>query len=385
MADSSTGAPIVSNRPADDAFHQQRLKMWQPILSPMNVIIIFLVVGVAFIPSGIGLLGMSNSVYEDEYVYDSLTVETGCSIKDAADPRDVPDGISCTPTFTLSKDLEGPLYVYYQLTNFYQNHRLYVKSQSVSQLLGQETTDAAKMESDCGNMLNDEVGAGLCTTPPCVMYPCGLIANSFFNDLIALNPNDGVMDETGIAWESDFEKFKQPAGFKFAEHTTPLGNTCEAYDLPNDCQTWLDPSDNLKQYKYWYPNMATTSYIFQQPQYSKSLSPIKGVQDEHLMVWMRTAALPKFRKIYGKINGPFTKGKTLSFDILSKFEVRSFDGSKSIVLSTVSPIGGKNTYIGSAFLVVGCISILLTVLFIVKHLTSDRRKLGDTNLLRWDD
>ena len=103
------------------------------------------------------------------------------------------------------------------------------------------------------------------------------------------------------------------------------------------------------------------------------------------MVWMRTAALPKFRKIYGKINGPFTKGKTLSFDILSKFEVRSFDGSKSIVLSTVSPIGGKNTYIGSAFLVVGCISILLTVLFIVKHLTSDRRKLGDTNLLRWDD
>ena len=96
MADSSTGAPIVSNRPADDAFHQQRLKMWQPILSPMNVIIIFLVIGVAFIPSGIGLMGMSNSVYENEQVYDSLLTETSCSIIDVDDPRDVAPTRSCT-------------------------------------------------------------------------------------------------------------------------------------------------------------------------------------------------------------------------------------------------------------------------------------------------
>jgi len=71
----SSAAPIVSNRPKDDAFHQQRLKTWQPILSPMNVIIIFLAIGIIFIPTGIALNGTSNSVYEDTVTYDGINVK----------------------------------------------------------------------------------------------------------------------------------------------------------------------------------------------------------------------------------------------------------------------------------------------------------------------
>lgn len=33
--------------------------------------------------------------------------------------------------------VQGPLYVYYELTNYYQNNRRYIKSTSQSQLLGQ--------------------------------------------------------------------------------------------------------------------------------------------------------------------------------------------------------------------------------------------------------
>lgn len=33
--------------------------------------------------------------------------------------------------------MKGPVYVYYQLDNFYQNHRRYVKSRDSSQLNGQ--------------------------------------------------------------------------------------------------------------------------------------------------------------------------------------------------------------------------------------------------------
>ena len=39
--------------------------------------------------------------------------------------------------FELVEDVTGPLYVYYELQNFYQNHRRYVKSRSAYQLQGQ--------------------------------------------------------------------------------------------------------------------------------------------------------------------------------------------------------------------------------------------------------
>lgn len=373
MAD--LGAPIVNNRPKDDAFHQQRLKMWQPILSPINVIIIFLVIGVAFIPAGIGLMNMSNDVYEDVKVYDSPSVLTTCSVKD--------DRVkyNCDIKFTIEQDLDGPLYVYYELTNMYQNHRLYVKSQSVDQLMAKEITDDAKLKSDCEPLLysdDDEYKGKL-------LWPCGLIANSYFNDDFTLTSSTKVvtLDESGIAWESDFDKFKNPDGFQYFPVLDGLDATCSNYKLPSDCKSWTDKKDNNKQYLYWYPDFENRQYNFQR--YPDTISPIAGLQDEHFMVWMRTAALSDFRKIYGRIKGPFEKGDTLTFTVLSNFEVRSFGGSKALVISTISPLGGRNKYVGTSFVVVGSVSILLTVLFVLKHVTSDRRKLGDTNLLRWED
>lgn len=38
------------------------MKAWQPILTPMMVIGIFLVVGIVFIPVGISLMAVSNEV-----------------------------------------------------------------------------------------------------------------------------------------------------------------------------------------------------------------------------------------------------------------------------------------------------------------------------------
>jgi LEM3 (ligand-effect modulator 3) family / CDC50 family len=33
----------------------------------------------------------------------------------------------CNVTINVKKDMDGPVYLYYRLTNFYQNHRRYVK------------------------------------------------------------------------------------------------------------------------------------------------------------------------------------------------------------------------------------------------------------------
>ena len=50
------------NKPSDSPFKQQRLKAWQPILTPNWVVGTFIVIGAVFLPIGIALLGTSNSV-----------------------------------------------------------------------------------------------------------------------------------------------------------------------------------------------------------------------------------------------------------------------------------------------------------------------------------
>lgn len=39
--------------------------------------------------------------------------------------------------------------------------------------------------------------------------------------------------------------------------------------------------------------------------------------DEHFIVWMRTAALPHFRKLYGKIDKKLKKDESLVFTVES--------------------------------------------------------------------
>jgi len=122
------------------------------------------------------------------------------------------------------------VYVYYQLENFYQNHRRYVKSRDYQQLMGEYKT-VEEIQTNCNPIVtNEDLGrtyaadgvTKLVSTDPA--NPCGLVAKSLFNDTYvfyntATNPTslstsarDAAkidIDDTNIAWKSDTEnKFK---------------------------------------------------------------------------------------------------------------------------------------------------------------------------------
>lgn len=59
----------LENRPSNTAFTQQRLPAWQPMLSAGVVIPGFLVIGLAFIGIGVGLLITSRSIQVLEVGY----------------------------------------------------------------------------------------------------------------------------------------------------------------------------------------------------------------------------------------------------------------------------------------------------------------------------
>merc|ERR1712169_163124 len=66
-----------NRRPANTAFRQQRLKAWQPILTPKTVLPIFFAIGIIFAPIGGLLLWASASVQElvIDYTDCNTTVE----------------------------------------------------------------------------------------------------------------------------------------------------------------------------------------------------------------------------------------------------------------------------------------------------------------------
>lgn len=199
------------------------------------------------------------------------------------------DQTECILQFTIPEDMKAPVLFYYRLTNFYQNHRRYVSSFYQEQLKGEASTfngiDGV-LNSPCKPLA--DAGAGQ------VYYPCGLVANSLFNDTFAnpikLTTGNSManatynMTQSGIAWSSDKDLYgKYPDNIDFTKFIPP----------PN----WQ------KQ----YPD----------GRYSKEHPPPDLSTDEHFMVWMRTAGLPTFSKLYMRSdNDPMGSG-TYSLSVIS--------------------------------------------------------------------
>lgn len=128
----------------------------------------------------------------------------------------------------------------------------------MDQLKGKAVKNATINGGTCDPLTLDDSGKAY--------YPCGLIANSMFNDTISspvfVNPRGGQaepynMTNKGIAWDSDKELIKKTE-YELGAVAPP----------PN----W----QNRYNYSQAIPNLH---------------------QDEEFMVWMRTAALPTFSKL----------------------------------------------------------------------------------------
>ncbi len=129
---------------------------------------------------------------------------------------------ACRIEFTPTVDLKNPK-IYYQLENFYANHRNFVKSRSYKQLRGNllsasdigTSCDPVLRVGDLGDKTTKVSLGGTTLRSDDVAYPCGLIAKYFFNDTFALVDEVGKVpvpiDETNIAHSVDRDyKFKLP-------------------------------------------------------------------------------------------------------------------------------------------------------------------------------
>lgn len=99
----------------------------------------------------------------------------------------------------------------------------------------------------------------------------------------------------------------------------------------------------------------------------------QDVEDQKFIVWMRTAGLPNFRKLYGEIKEDLKKG-TYELRIKNLYDVSSFAGSKYFVLSTTNLLGGTNYFLAVCYIIVGALCIMFGIIFFIAYM--GRRQTG---------
>ncbi|GJN15029.1 hypothetical protein PR202_gb01914 [Eleusine coracana subsp. coracana] len=276
---------------------------------PAPIVGAFSLIGIVFVPIGLASLSASQAIVELVDRYDAECVSASDKVGFIQDTK---TDKACTRTITVPKPMKGPVHIYYQLENFYQNHRRYVKSRSDKQLRYKDATNLIKTCEPEGTSAD---GAPI--------VPCGLIAWSLFNDTYSFSVNKKAIEvnKKNIAWESDKSS-------KFGSDV--------------------------------YPKISR-----------KGDSLVAAS-------WMR-----KCQKLYGRIESDIMASDEITVVIQNNYNTYSFGGTKALVLSTTSWIGGKNNFIGVAYVAIGGICFFLALCFVILHVVKPRT-LGDPSYLSWN-
>uniref|UniRef100_A0A4W5MUJ8 Cell cycle control protein n=1 Tax=Hucho hucho TaxID=62062 RepID=A0A4W5MUJ8_9TELE len=200
------GGTIKNKKPDNTAFKQQRVPAWQPILTAGTVLPAFFVIGLIFIPIGIGLYVTSNHVKEVEIDYTGTDKSSPCFDCSQSFSWKSTRRCTCALPFSLEQPFESNVFMYYGLSNFYQNHWRYVKSRDDSQLNG-DPTSLMNPSKECEPYARNEKNLRL-------------ISISILTDTLGLyyiDPNGTRIQiplmKKGIAWWTDKNvKFKNPGG-----------------------------------------------------------------------------------------------------------------------------------------------------------------------------
>lgn len=374
--------PYMLQRPANTALRQQRLKAWHPLLTHATVLPLLVGISVLFAIIGAVAYWSVEQVNEltidytdcrklppnqapvdipaDKVWYHFHNLNTSAyappqwSVTPIPVPEGNPEAYRCTVSFSVPNELTGGVFLYYRLTNFYQNHRRYLKSVDYEQLLSKPRTAKQLHDGQCKPVGRDPAtGKGI--------YPCGLIANSMFNDTFsdpvlldaASQPvRNYTMSEKGIVWSGEYKRYEPP--------------TYNASDIvpPPFWQGATGP--------YGYPNGYQEGQVF------------NPREDEHFQVWMRTASFPTFRKLYKRNDDePMAVGR-YRVTIDDNYPVAMYDGTKAMIISTTTWVGGRNLELGLLHISVAVLCFALALFLAAKQLIKPRRP-GDLNLLSWNN
>ena len=240
--------------------------------------------------------------------------------------------------FTIPYNLTAPIYFYYKLNNFYSNHIDYVKSKNYKQLRGEKVSNE-EIDASCQYMSRNKEHfrtdnesriisyKNQSMDPNSTMNPCGLIADSIFNDVFYLydtNGNKVNIIEKEIALEIDKQKMYK--------------------------------NNDNSEYIQWY-----------------------NKENEHFIVWMNMELFPNFIKKWGYINQDLKEGE-YTIKIENSWGKPKWKVIKSFILAKGHKFGTEK-FFGYVLLV--CLSTEMLFILVI-YITRNKIRKFNPEEMKWD-
>lgn len=223
------------------------------------------------------------------------------------------------------RDVDGPVFLYYELDRFYNNHRRFVRSRNYEQLRGENLT--LEEISNCNPVLEIQDLLYFNSSELLDSYianPCGLAARSYFNDTFELYDTSGKripILEHRIAWPSDIKQYHR------------IQTVWQHYQ-------WTDVENG-------------------------------NIYSEHFINWMKTDILPDFIKLWGRIEVDLDGEYILK--IWNNYDVSRYDTGKYVVFSNTNTLGGSQMFLAISFMAFGVTCLISMCAFWIKaKITTER-------------
>lgn len=157
------------------------------------------------------------------------------------------------------------------------------------------------------------------------ILPCGQISHSFFNDsyALSLNGQSVAIDDTNIAWSGD--------------------------------------RDHL------YGDVLPINYNTEPAYRGGNTTVLPLNQNEHWMVWQRPGGKKEVQKLYGQIDQPIPEGSSVQLTVFNKYNTYAFGGSKRVIITTNSWVGGRNMVLPIIYLIMAGLCYFGALFFFVGY------------------
>lgn len=374
---------------------QQTLPGWFAYLSsPMLIPILyafmlpFLVVGGLMLAESPGLYQVAavySHIHKYQYIPSDPLINVNQGLRSfTADGVTHTQGTRTWMTFSVTKRMESPVYLYYTIENMFQNFRDFHDGRSTAQLAGKTNIGSTYLcqpfstpgflnhRGDLPVTFNGQTVAASSFT----YYPCGLAAWAMFNDTftlyrvadstrdlgVVLGGEDGLTPLLLLCNGTDFNAVGDPLGGS----VTP--NQCSKKGISWRADTEVRFKPLVPGPRWWsrhFPFATSNDYLNSGWYLDEPGHELPNPSDLDFQVWMKSSVRSSFRKLYRILHVDLEPG-LYTLQVEEFYDTTTFRGRKGILLRTTHWFGASNMALGVVFVVMGCLCFILGVAFTIE-------------------